>query len=152
MMKPFAYLLLGLAALATSLPLAAQNRTDIPVDQEVRNIEKKTLVGTILDEDGQPLPGASVRIEDTDAGTITDTDGNFSLIVEGRRPVLVVTYIGMKTARIALTPEAKYVRITLEEDATLMDEVIVTGYQNIKRENATGAFQSLSSKDMEKSP
>lgn len=56
----------------------------------------------------------------------------------------------MKTTQIRLLPESKYVRLTLEPDITLMDEVIVTGYQNIKRENATGSFQNLTSKDMDK--
>ena len=151
MKKTFAYFLFGFSAVAGCLPLAAQQKdTGIPVQQVVQDIEKKTLVGTVLDENGEPLPGASVRIEDTEMGVITDMDGNFSILVEKSNPVLVISYIGMKTNRTPLTPDAKYVRITLQADANLMDEVIVTGYQNIKRENATGAFQSLTSKDMDK--
>ena len=151
MKKKLAYLLFGVAAAAGCLPLAAQQKdTGMPVQQVVQAIEKKTLVGTVFDENGDPLPGATVRIEDTDMGVITDMDGNFSILVEKEHPVLVVSYVGMKTNRTPLIPDAKYVRIILEEDATLMDEVIVTGYQNIKRENATGAFQSLTAKDMEK--
>lgn len=149
--KPLAYLLLGLFAAAGSLPATAQQtRPHKTVVQEVQDIEKKSVVGTVLDENEEPLPGASVRIEGTQIGVITDADGNFSIIAEGGEPVLLISYVGMKSARLPLTADTKYVRVVLQPDVTLMDEVIVTGYQNIKRENATGAFQSLTAKDMDK--
>ena len=149
--KPLAYLLLGLFAAAGSLPATAQQpHSHKTVAQEVQDIEKKTVVGTVLDENEEPLPGASVRIEGTQIGVITDADGNFSIIAEGGEPVLLISYVGMKSARLSLTDETKYVRVILQPDVTLMDEVVVTGYQNIKRENATGAFQSLTSKEMDK--
>ena len=149
--KPLAYLLLGLFAAAGSLPATAQQpHSHKTVAQEVQDIEKKTVVGTVLDENEEPMPGASVRIEGTQIGVITDADGNFSIIAEGGEPVLLISYVGMKSARLSLTDETKYVRVILQPDVTLMDEVVVTGYQNIKRENATGAFQSLTSKEMDK--
>lgn len=149
-MKHLSYILLGVASTALPFMLHAQSVNNKPVRQAVHDIEQKTVVGTILDENGEPLPGASIRIEGTELGTITDIDGNFSLLVKGKKPVLIVSYIGMKTTQVRLLPESKYVRLTLEPDITLMDEVIVTGYQNIKRENATGSFQNLTSKDMDK--
>ena len=149
--RPLACLLLGSLVVAGSLPAMAQHpRPHKTVEQEVQQIEKKTIVGTILDENEDPLPGASIRIEGTQMGVISDVEGNFSIIAEGQAPVLLISYIGMKTSRVPLTPDAKYIRAVLQPDATLMDEVIVTGYQNIKRENATGAFQNLTAKDMDK--
>lgn len=150
-MKPLGCLLLGLLATAGSLPATAQQpRSSKTVMQAVQDIEKKTIVGTVLDENDQPLPGASVRIEGTQVGAVTDVDGNFSIISDSKKPVILISYVGMKTARLPLTADTKYVRAVLQPDVTLMDEVIVTGYQNIKRENATGAFQSLTSKEMDK--
>lgn len=140
-MKPLGCLLLGLLATAGSLPATAQQpRSSKTVMQAVQDIEKKTIVGTVLDENDQPLPGASVRIEGTQVGAVTDVDGNFSIISDNKKPVILISYVGMKTARLPLEADTKYVRAVLQPDVTLMDEVIVTGYQNIKRENATGAF------------
>lgn len=150
-MKHFTYIILGIVATVLPIQISAQNTgTNKPVGQVIHDIEQKTVVGTILDEEGNPLPGASVRIEGTQSGAITDVDGNFSILVKSKHPVLTVSYIGMKTESFELEAHTKYVRITLQADVTLMDEVIVTGYQNIKRENSTGAYQSINSKEMEK--
>ena len=114
--KPLAYLLLGLFAAAGSLPATAQQpHSHKTVAQEVQDIEKKTVVGTVLDENEEPMPGASVRIEGTQIGVITDADGNFSIIAEGGEPVLLISYVGMKSARLSLTDETKYVRVILDK-------------------------------------
>ena len=109
------------------------------------------VTGVILDADGDPLPGATVMIEGTKTVAVADLDGRFSLNVNTDNPVLVVHYVGMNpysrplTAADASTP----LRIVLDTNETMMDEVVVTGYQNLKRENATGAFQQISAKDLD---
>lgn len=112
---------------------------------------KQVVAGVVTDEEGTPLPGASVRLAGSNVGTATDIDGQFSVIVEGRNPILHISYVGMKGQEVRIKEvKEKFLLIRMQSDTQLMDEVLVTGYQNLKRETATGAYQSLSSKDMEK--
>lgn len=111
---------------------------------------KKVVTGMVTDAEGETLPGATVRVIGTELGTVTDIDGQFSIIVEGKQPVISVSYVGMKEKRVAVnSAKGNMLMITLEDDARQIDEVLVTGYQNIKRENATGAFSTITAKEME---
>ena len=138
--------------LCLSLPLAAQTKGNRRnnVSQEMAQIKKKTVVGTVLDENEEPLPGATIRLEGTQTGTVTDAEGNFSILVSGRRPTLVISYVGMETYSAEILPDYKYMRIIMKPMVTMMNEVVVTGYQNLKRENATGAYQQISAEEMDK--
>ncbi len=107
---------------------------------------KRVVTGMVTDQNDEPLIGATVSIKGTSLGTTTDLEGLFTLLVEGREPVLDFSYIGMKPKRVKLSSRTeKHIIVTLETDAKLLEEVLVTGYQNIKRENATGAYQLISS-------
>ncbi len=117
---------------------------------ENRPYFKRVVSGVVTDMDDEPLPGATILLKGTSNGVTTDLDGVFSMAVEGREPELVVSYIGMKTLTVKLTSrQDKPLYLRLENDAKLLDEILVTGYQNIKRENATGSYQLISSKDLE---
>ena len=108
--------------------------------------------GIVVDEQGEPLPGATVVIVGSNTGTSTNIDGEFAFRVDAESPILQVTYVGMKASTLALTQHnvKENIKITLESNVAMMDEVVVTGYQNIKRENATGAYTIISSEDLEK--
>ena len=115
--------------------------------QASQQTSKNQVRGQLLDADGEPLIGATVMVEGTNKGTVTDVDGNYVLdgIKEGE--TLTYSYIGKQTVKrkAAYKPSV----IILEDGANLMDEVVVTGYQNIKRENATGSYQMISSKKLD---
>lgn len=97
---------------------------------------KKVVSGRVTDETGAPLPGVNVRIKDTQAGVATGIDGEYSIPVEGKHPVIVFSFIGMLDKEVRITRETQIpVMVEMQENATIMEEVIVTGYQNIKREN-----------------
>lgn len=108
-----------------------------------------TVSGRVTDESGEALPGATVTIPGSKAVVATDMDGRFTLSVEGKNPYLEVSYVGMKPYSMKIDPSQSFVEVRLSADPTLMDEVVVTGYQNLKRENATGAFQQISSKELD---
>jgi TonB-linked SusC/RagA family outer membrane protein len=111
---------------------------------------KKLVTGVVTDEDGAPLPGASVMQMGTTNGVSTDVDGNFSLLVEGNAPQLEVTYVGMRGKKIQINKSTgNFVLVKLEGDENILGEVLVTGFRNIKRENATGAYQLITSKDID---
>ncbi|MFN4197653.1 MAG: carboxypeptidase-like regulatory domain-containing protein, partial [Flavobacterium sp.] len=106
-----------------------------------------TVSGTVSDESGLPLPGASIVIKGTSTGTETDFDGNYS-IKAGRNQVLVFSYIGYKKQEIAVT--SNRLDVKLEEDAQVLEGVIVTA-QGIKREKqALGyAVSEVKAEDIE---
>lgn len=110
-----------------------------------------TVSGTVYDEEGDPLPGATVAVEGTSDMVASDIDGKFRLHVDGTDPVLTVSCIGMHPYHVALTARtvSSPLKIVLRTNVAMMDEVVVTGYQNLKRESATGAFQQISAKDLE---
>ena len=90
-----------------------------------------TVKGTVVDASGEPVIGASVLMKGTTTGTITDIDGNFSL-ANVKPGILVVSYIGYKTQEIQVkggTP----VKVVLEEDSEVLDEVVVVGYGTQKK-------------------
>jgi TonB-linked SusC/RagA family outer membrane protein len=111
---------------------------------------KKMVAGMVTDVNGEALPGVTVKQTGTTNGVSTDVDGTFTLMVEGNGPQLEFSYVGMKGKKIQINKSTgNFVLIKLETDETLLDEVLVTGYQNLKRENATGSYQLISSKDLD---
>lgn len=109
---------------------------------------KKTVSGLVTDETGEPLVGVTVFVDGTKTGASTDIDGNFSIIMEKGESKLRFSYVGMKTKIVKVSPKEKIVMVTMEQEPQMMSEVVVTGYQNLKRENATGSYQSISASDM----
>jgi TonB-linked SusC/RagA family outer membrane protein len=94
------------------------------------NAQSKSITGKVLSaEDGQPIIGATVMVKGTTVGTITNTEGNFKISLQGNAKNLLISYVGMKTAEF----EAKNnMVVSLESDALLIDEVVVTAI-GIKR-------------------
>lgn len=104
--------------------------------------------GKIVDDMGEPLPGASIRVKGSDTGTISGMDGTFEISVRNNSKVtLVISYIGMGSIeRIAVPGKDLNVRMAQEE--RLMNELIVTGFQTISRERATGSAVILNSEKL----
>lgn len=94
-------------------------------------VSDKPISGKVIDESGVPLIGVNISVEGTSLGTITDLNGNFSLLAK-KGEKLKVSYIGYKTKTVVITSEEKYT-IVLETDTKLIDEVVVTAL-GIKRE------------------
>lgn len=111
---------------------------------------KKNIVGIITDENGDPMMGASIRQCGTTNGCTADADGAFSLIVEGNAPEIEVSFIGYLTNRVKISGKTPNLHIKMVPNETQLDNVIVTGYQNIKRENATGSYQLITNKALDK--
>jgi len=115
-----------------------------------RRFIKRTVKGMVIDDQQLPLTGVNVRLRGTNIGTTTDLDGQFSVFVEGNDPVLDFTFMGMLPQEVrAHSVKDGLIFVEMQPTESLMDEVLVTGYQNIKRENATGAYQLISSKTLE---
>ena len=93
-------------------------------------LAQTAVTGTVVSqEDGQPVVGATVRVEGSNTGTVTDVDGKFSVNAPADS-YLTVTYIGMKEARVKA---GRNIRITLESDDNALDELVVTGYGSARK-------------------
>lgn len=114
-------LALGLA-LTCAIPAMAQNTT--------------TIKGTVVDENGDPVIGATVRVPGTKQATVTDLDGNYSISAP-KGTTLTVTYVGYKQL------STKGGRIMLKENDTDLNEVVVVGYGTQKRAHLTGSVESI---------
>lgn len=101
--------------------------------------QSRIVKGTVVDEVGEPIIGASVKVEGTTTGTITDLDGKFSVSVPDKGK-LTVSFIGYITQTIS---DLKNTRIVLKEDAMKLDEVVVVGYGTQKMRNVTGAISTI---------
>lgn len=105
--------------------------------------EKRTLTGTVVDaNDGQPLLGASILIKGTSDGVITDMNGNFSLLIEGKSCTLEVSYIGYKTQTIYITDQGM-INIQMVSADEMLGEVVVVGAGTQRKISVTGAITSV---------
>lgn len=106
----------------------------------------KTITGTVIDDSGLPVIGASILEKGTSNGAITDLDGRFSLSV-GTGKTLEVSSIGYKTEVIVVDSRSVY-DITLHEDTELLDEVVVVGYGTMKKSDLSGSSVSMKESDL----
>ncbi|WP_163378964.1 SusC/RagA family TonB-linked outer membrane protein [Cyclobacterium sp. SYSU L10401] len=97
--------------------------------------------GTVTDENGAPLPGASITVLGTSSGTVTDIDGNYSITVPEEAD-LVFSYIGYESKTVAVGTQTT-IDITLLQDASSLDEVVVVGYGTVKKSDLTGSVSSI---------
>ena len=110
--------------------------------------EKRLIKGTVKDEKGQPLPGVTVLVKGTVTGVATDIDGKFELKCDPNTSiVLVFSFVGMKNKEVTVGTQQQEINVVLEDEAENLDEVIVTGYQKISKERATGSFSVVTAKD-----
>jgi iron complex outermembrane receptor protein len=107
---------------------------------------KQTIKGKVIDENGMPLPGATIVELDTKKAVVTDYDGAFEITVENSSSVLVVTYIGYKEKRFVANQQN--ITIQLYPDTTELKEVVLIGYGSTTRKDVTGAVSSIAAKDM----
>ena len=112
--------------------------------------QENTVTGKVYDVSGEPIIGASVLIQGTTQGTITDIDGAFQLKAQPSQ-TLVVSFLGYKDVILPVGNKNDF-KITLEEDSKKLDEVVVVGYATQKKVNLTGSVASVSAKDIQDIP
>ena len=106
-----------------------------------------TVSGTVTDQGGMPLPGASVLEKGTTNGVQTDFDGNFIIELSGENAILVISYIGFSGKEINVAGQTT-INVQLEESAAALDEIVVVGYGTQKKSDLTGSVTSLGQDDM----
>ena len=135
---------LCLLALTGVTPILSVRAEAAPLQQPQQ--KGITVRGTVTDRQGEPIAGANVVIPGTQQGTMTDIDGRFSLEVPSLRTSLRVSFIGYMPQEV--TPDARgTVKVVLEEDSELLDDVVVVGYGTMKTADITSAVASVKSED-----
>lgn len=105
--------------------------------------------GVVTDKSGVPLPGVTIRLKDTNTGTITDIDGKFSIYVPNMNATLQFTYIGYIMQEVA-APFGTSLNIKMVEDNKQIEEVVVVGYGKQKKMTMTGAVSMAEMTEMTK--
>ncbi|MCI1647456.1 MAG: SusC/RagA family TonB-linked outer membrane protein [Bacteroides sp.] len=126
---------------------SVQNRSNV-VDDDTKSIS-----GKVYDNQGNPLPGVTVRIKGRNVGTTTDGNGRFSMMIQ-KGDALTLSFIGFITQTIKVNDDQYFLNISLVESSTNLQEVVVVsnGYQKIDKTVATGSFELLTAKDIQSSP
>ena len=102
--------------------------------------------GTVTDDKGESVIGASVVIQGTTEGTVTDFDGNFQLnAAQGAK--LVISYVGYKSQTITVS-DANPIRVSMTEDNEMLEEVVAIGYGTVRKSDLTGAISSVKTEEM----
>lgn len=106
------------------------------------------VIGTVVDEAGEPLIGAHIRDKGNTINAVTDTDGNFRVKVPTEGATLMLTYVGMKPI-VQKVKAGQKVKWVMQDDVKLMKDVVITGYQQLDRRNLTSSVTSVDMKDIE---
>lgn len=114
--------------------------------------QTKTVSGTVVDKQNEPLIGVAVRVQGTSIAAATNFDGQFTLNNVPENGVLEISYVGMATQRVPVAGKSTF-RITLEEDSEMLQEVVVTGYGGVqKAKTVTASASAVNVKDLAKLP
>ncbi len=103
--------------------------------------QQNTVTGKVLDSKQEPLIGVTIQLKGTSQGTITDFDGNFSILAS-KGETLVISYVGYKTEEILLS-DKRLLSIHLSEDSEMLDEVVVVGYGTMRKKDLTGSVTQI---------
>ncbi|NLR80470.1 SusC/RagA family TonB-linked outer membrane protein [Chitinophaga eiseniae] len=113
--------------------------------------QERKISGTVKDDKGVVLPGVSVKEVGTNNGAATTPDGKFTLTLRGNSGKLSISYIGFESQTIVLSGNTSYT-ISLKPDAKSLKDVVVIGYQEVKRKTVTAAVSSVKGKEIENLP
>jgi TonB-linked SusC/RagA family outer membrane protein len=104
--------------------------------------QERTVIGTVIDEQGEALPGVNIALVGTSQGVITDSDGKYRLNVSDAKQVIQFSYVGYETQRIEVGNKTE-IHVQLKENAQHLDDVVVIGYGTQRKVNMTGAISAV---------
>ncbi len=121
----------------------------VPAEASVTQSQTIKVSGQVVDQDGEPLIGATVRVKDSENGSVTDIDGNFQMNAPANG-TLVVSYVGFQDAQVAIGGRSDLGQIKLSSDSKLLDQVVVVGYGTQKKADLTGSVAIVNAEEMKR--
>lgn len=128
-----------MASLFGGLPQPVHAERNYSVQEVLQN---GTVKGTIVDANGTPVIGATIRVKGTTMGVISDIDGNFTLNHTTTNATLQISFVGYQTQEIKLDGRNS-VKVVLKEDSEMLDEVVVVGYGSMRKKDLTGSIAQI---------
>ena len=113
--------------------------------------QDRTVSGVVTGEYDEALPGVSILVEGTNQGTTSDINGNYSLTVPENGAILIFSYVGYRTERVAIDNQSQ-INVTLQEDINQLEELVVVGYGKQQKRDVTGAISQVKGQDFENLP
>jgi len=110
-------------------------------------LQQRTVSGVVTDQNGQPLPGVTVVVSGTTTGTVTNSDGNFSMAIPDDDETLQFSFVGMRTLEVVLDGRTT-LTVVMEEETIGIDEVVAIGYGTVKKSDLTGAVANVTEKNL----
>lgn len=114
--------------------------------------QKIHIKGKVTDKKGKPMPGVTVKLEGVSMGTATNVNGEFNMDLPVKKGVLIFSFIGYETKKVSFTEKKTVFNITLSEERSDLDEVVVVAYGQQKKREITGAVSTLDSDDLKDVP
>jgi TonB-linked SusC/RagA family outer membrane protein len=123
----------------------------IPKPIETRPVQDIIIAGQVKDEKGVPLPGVSIKVKGTNAGTQTGVDGSYKIAVTDNNAVLVFSFVGFVSQEFPVGNQTK-IDVVLKEKTSALNEIVVVGYGTQKKVNLTGSVSSVAGETLNKRP
>ena len=121
----------------------------VPAMAEVAQAKTIKVSGQVVDQNGEPLIGATVKLKGANSGSVTDFDGNFQMDVPSDA-TLLISYVGYKERAFAVRGRADLGQIQLESDALMLDQVVVVGYGTQKKADLTGSVSIVNADELKR--
>ncbi len=112
---------------------------------------QQSVSGQVLGDDGWPLPGVTILVKGTTTGTVSDYDGNYSLVVPPDNEILIFSFLGFRSQELAIANRSK-IDVSLQFDEQQLDEVVVIGYGTQKKGDVTGAVATMETAQLSQRP
>ena len=120
-----------------------------PVMAATEQAQTFVVTGQVVDQDGEPLIGATIKVKGAQGGSVTDIDGNFQLETT-RNATLVVSYVGYQDKEVAVNGHSALGQIELASDNQLLEQVVVVGYGVQKKADLTGSVSIVNAEEMKR--
>lgn len=111
--------------------------------------QKRTVKGTVIDDKKLPLIGASITVKGTSVKTLTNANGEFSIVVPEDKETLIIAYIGMMNKEVSVIGKSN-IQISMQDDNTALNEIVVVGYGQQKKSSIIGSIVQTTSKELER--
>ncbi len=121
------------------------------VSSDIASNEGKVVTGKVISDNKEILPGVNIVIKGTTNGTITDSQGNYSIVVPDKSTVLVISFIGYESQEITVSDQA-IINVVLKQSTEQLSDVVVIGYGTVRKSDLTGSVSSVKAEEIKAVP